>query len=75
LHDGEESVHCCLSPFLLLTSVFSEAQVIFKAGKNRDVYFGAQELLAQVDHAINIFEGLSNGNFKAIFLFDNASSH
>jgi hypothetical protein len=62
-------------PYLLLTSVFREARVIFKAGKNWDGYFGAQELLAQVDHAIDIFEGLSKGNFKAIFLFDNAPSH
>jgi hypothetical protein len=55
--------------------VLREARVIFKAGKNRDGYFGANDLLAQVDSAIDIFEGLSKGNFKALFLFDNAPSH
>ena len=34
-----------------------------------------QPLLTQVDSAINIFEGLSKGNFKSLFLFDNAPSH
>src|ERR1700679_4221293 len=58
-----------------LTSVFREARIVFKAGKNRDGYFGAEELLTQVDSAIDIFEGLSKGNFKALFLFDNAPSH
>jgi hypothetical protein len=78
LRDGDESVHHHSSSLLLLTSVFSvfrEAQIIFKAGKNRDGYFGAEELLAQVNSAINIFEGLSKGNFKALFLFDNTPSH
>jgi hypothetical protein len=78
LRDGDESVHHHSSSLLLLTSVFSvfrEAQIIFKAGKNHDGYFGAEELLAQVDSAIDIFEGLSKGNFKALFLFDNAPSH
>lgn len=58
-----------------LTSVFREARIVFKAGKNRDGYFGAEELLAQVDSAIDIFEGLSKGRSKALFLFDNAPSH
>ena len=29
----------------------------------------------QVDSAIDIFKGLSKGNAKALFLFDNAPSH
>jgi hypothetical protein len=62
-------------PFFLLTFVFREAWVNFKAGKNHDGYFGAEDLLAQVDSAIDIFEGLSKGNFKVLFLFDNAPSH
>jgi hypothetical protein len=37
--------------------------------------FGAEELLTQVDSAIDIFEVLSKGNFKALFLFDNAPGH
>ena len=64
------------SPTLpLLTSSPRKARVIFKAGKNHDRYFGAEEILAQVNSAIDIFEGLSQGNFKALFLFDNAPSH
>ena len=64
------------SPTLpLLISPPREAWVIFKAGKNRDGYFGAEEILTQVDSAIDIFEGLSQGNFKALFLFNNAPSH
>lgn len=75
LRDGDECVPHCLSPIFLLTFVFREARVIFKAGKNRDGYFSAEDLLAQVDSAIDIFEGLSKGNFRALFLFDNAPSH
>jgi hypothetical protein len=33
------------------------------------------DLLAQVNSAIDIFEGLSKGLSKALFLFDNTSSH
>jgi len=54
---------------------FREARVIFKPGKNHNGYFSAKDLLAQVDSTIDIFEGLSKGNFKALFLFDNALSH
>jgi hypothetical protein len=77
LHDGDECVHRChgLSPILPLTFVFREAWIVFKAGKNHDGYFNAEDLLAQVDSAIDIFEGLFKGNFKALFLFDNAPSH
>ena len=44
---------------------------MFKPGKNRNGYFDSKELIAQVDCAINIFEGKVNG----LFLFDNAPSH
>ena len=53
----------------------SEARVFFKAGKNRDGYFDADDLLQQVDNAINIFESKTNGFATALFLFDNAPSH
>jgi hypothetical protein len=33
------------------------------------------DLLRQVDHAIDIFEGKTNGNSQGLFLFDNAPSH
>ena len=53
----------------------SEARVIFRPGKNRDGWFTASHLLAQVDHAIDIFDGLTKGYAQALFLFDNAPSH
>ena len=53
----------------------SEARIIFWAGKNRDGWFTADHLLAQVDHAIDIIEGLTNGYAQGLFLFDNAPSH
>ena len=59
----------------LLTPVFREARLIFKAGKNHDGYFSAEDLLAQVNSAIEIFEGLSKGKSKGLSLFDNAPSH
>jgi hypothetical protein len=49
--------------------------VFFKAGKNRDGYFDSEDLLQQVDKAIDIFEGKSNGFATGLFLFDNAPSH
>jgi len=50
-------------------------QVVFKAGKNRDGYFAAEDLLKQVEHAIDIFEAKTNGFATSLFLFDNALSH
>ena len=52
-----------------------EAHIVFKAGKNWDGYFDANNLLAQVDKAINIFEDRTNGFVTGLFLFDNAPSH
>ena len=70
------------SPLILishiyLTSLISirEARVIFKAGKNRDGFFDANDLLRQVDKAIDIFEGLTKGWAQGLFLFDNVPSH
>lgn len=48
---------------------------MFKPGKNRDGFFDSTELIAQVDRAIDIFEGKSNGLAQGLFLFDNAPSH
>jgi len=53
----------------------SEARVLFKAGKNRDGYFDNDDLIQQVDHAIDIFEGKTNGFATGLFVFDNAPSH
>ncbi|KIJ26360.1 hypothetical protein M422DRAFT_272559 [Sphaerobolus stellatus SS14] len=52
-----------------------EARILFKAGKNRDGYFTSEELLAQIDKAIIIFEGKTQGCSIGLFLFDNAPSH
>jgi hypothetical protein len=52
-----------------------QARVVFKAGKNRDGYFDAEDLLQQVDHAIDIFEERTNGFATGLWLFDNAPSH
>ena len=52
----------------------SEAQIIFWPGKNREGWFTADHLLAQVNHMINIFNGLTNGDAQALFIFDNAPS-
>jgi hypothetical protein len=42
-----------------------EARIIFKVGKNRDGFFDADDLLRQVDKAIDIFEGLTRAGLKA----------
>ncbi|KAL1717101.1 hypothetical protein EV715DRAFT_171758, partial [Schizophyllum commune] len=52
-----------------------EARVLFKAGKNRDGWFDAEDLHEQTHHAIDIFEGLTNGFAQGLFMFDNAPSH
>lgn len=52
-----------------------EARVVFKAGKNRDGYFAAEDLLKQVENAIDIFESKTHHFATGLFLFDNAPSH
>ena len=52
-----------------------DAHVAFKAGKIHDGYFDTDDLLAQVDNAINIFEECTCGFATALFLFDKAPSH
>ena len=73
-----------MSAFLLIYFPFSDnslseshrdARVVFKAGKNRDGWFGSEDLIAQVDRAIDVFEGLTKGHAQGLFLFDNAPSH
>ena len=48
---------------------------MFKPGKNCNGFFDSTELITQVDRAIDIFEGKSNGLAQGLFLFDNAPSH
>ena len=52
-----------------------EAQIVFKARKNHNGFFNANDLLRQVDRAIDIFKGLTNGWAQGLFLFDNMPSH
>ncbi|KAF8171707.1 hypothetical protein BJ912DRAFT_833259, partial [Pholiota molesta] len=58
-----------------LTHGDEEARILFKAGKGWDGYFDSEDLLMQVDNAIDIFEGKTNGFVTGLFLFDNAPSH
>ena len=60
---------------LFISAHYSESRIIFKAGKKRDGYFDADDLLNQVKLAIDIFESQSNGTATGLFLFDNAPSH
>ncbi|TEB25675.1 hypothetical protein FA13DRAFT_1756509 [Coprinellus micaceus] len=52
-----------------------DPRIFFKAGKNRDGYFVSDDLLRQVDRAIDAFEGNTKGRAQGLFLFDNAPSH
>ena len=56
----------------VLTTLFEQRSL---AGVNCDGYFDAQDLQKQAEHAIDIFEGKTNGNAQGLFLFDNAPSH
>ncbi|KAJ3521969.1 hypothetical protein NMY22_g12088 [Coprinellus aureogranulatus] len=57
------------------TGEIIDPRVIFRAGKNRDGWFSSEDLLEQVDRAIDAFEGKTNGRAQALFMFDNAPSH
>jgi len=52
-----------------------EARLVFKAGKNHDGYFMAEDLIKQVDKAIDIFESHTKGFARGIFIFNNVPSH
>jgi hypothetical protein len=60
---------------VLILFFHREARLLFRAGKNRDGWFSSDNLLIQVDRAIDIFEAKTNGFAVALFLFDNAPSH
>ncbi|KAF8585443.1 hypothetical protein K439DRAFT_1343453 [Ramaria rubella] len=60
---------------LLIGLTYSEAQIVFKAGKNQDGYFTADDLQKQVETAIDIFEIKTNHTATGLFVFDNAPSH
>jgi hypothetical protein len=48
--------------------------VFFHCGKNRDGYFNNDDILDQVEKAIDIFERMYPGA-QALFMFDNATTH
>src|SRR5882672_8145751 len=52
-----------------LTYGNSEAQIVFKAGKNCDGYFTAKDLLLQIEKAVDIFESSTNGTATGLFIF------
>src|SRR4051812_45471123 len=52
-----------------------EARIFFKAGKNRDGYFTGEDLIKQVDQAIDVFDAKTNGFATGLFMFDNAPGH
>ena len=54
---------------------FSEARLFFRAGKTRDGYFDNDNLILEVDKAIDIFEGKMNGFATGLFLFNKAPSY
>ena len=60
---------------VILIILLSEAWVVFKAGTNQDGWFSADNLLDQVENAINIFEAKTNNFVTGLFMFDNAPSH
>jgi len=60
---------------VLILFFHREARLLFHAGKNHDGWFSSDDLLIQVDQAIDIFEAKTNGFGVALFLFDNAPSH
>jgi len=68
---------CPSSPLSFLSHqvIYRDVRVLFKARKNRDGWFGSNQLLTQVDKVVDIFEGLTKGNAQGLFLFDNAPSH
>ena len=75
LHDNDQ---CAINLFFhtqIRSLSHSEAQKIFWPGKNRDSWFTASHLLAQVDNTIDIFQRRTGGCTQGLFIFDNAPSH
>jgi hypothetical protein len=51
-----------------------EVRVLFKAGKNREGYFTTDDILKQVEKAINILEKYYPGQ-DHVLIYDNASTY
>ncbi|KAJ7307025.1 hypothetical protein DFH08DRAFT_657161, partial [Mycena albidolilacea] len=52
-----------------------EARLLFKAGKTRDGWFDSDDMLVEVERAIDIFERKTHKWATGLILFDNAPSH
>ena len=52
-----------------------EAWLFFRAGKAQDSWFDYDDLVIEVNKAIDILEGKTNGFATGLFSFDNAPSH
>lgn len=48
---------------------------MFKLGKNEDGYFDVEDLIVQVNCAIDIFKAKMKGLVQDLFMFNNAPSH
>ncbi|THU79940.1 hypothetical protein K435DRAFT_810298 [Dendrothele bispora CBS 962.96] len=75
-----EGVSVMVSAFLtpdwgLLKDDEDEARLFFEAGKGRDGYFDANDLLQETEKAIDIFENKTHGMMTGLFVFNNAPSH
>jgi len=57
-----------------LTHSTSEAHVFFKAGKKCDGYFTTDDLMKQVQKAVDMFESKMNGMATVLFMYDNTPS-
>ncbi len=75
LVDGEELSPCLQSLCTFWLLCISDTHIIFKAGTNCDGWFTSEDLLAQVDHTIDIFEGKTNGFTIGLWMFYNVPSH
>ena len=61
--------------YFWLNNLIRSACIVFKAGKNCNGYFTCDDLIEQVDKAIDIFEERTNRFATGLFIFGNAPSH
>ena len=75
LHDDNRCIFICFLLSYVCSLLHSEVWIVFQTGRNRDGWFTAKHLLAQVDNAIDISKGHTKGYVQGLFPFDNAPSH
>jgi len=74
LRDEIRWVQLRITPVSLIAPLISEAQVFFKAGKNRDGYWTSEDVFSQARTAIEIFQRKWPEE-QGLFLYDNATIH